>query len=92
MHDAAVLSERVGRVALLAELRDAMRHEGERSLIQFKLSHEASLLRQQAAGALHRLAELRGRTALAGVRADLGALQAALGRAEQLFAACDSPL
>ena len=92
VHDATVVAERVGRVALLAELRDAMRHEGERSFVRFKLSHEASLLKHASAGALRSLTELRTRLAVNGRAGELAALHAALARAERLFGICDSPL
>ena len=92
VHDATVVAERVGRVALLAELRDAMRHEGERSFVRFKMSHEASLLKHASAGALRSLTELRARLALNDRAGELAALHAALARAEQLFGICDSPL
>jgi hypothetical protein len=85
-----ILHERVGRVTLLAEIRDAMRHEGEKSLVQFKLSHEASLLKlvsSRARGTLSGL--LQGRT---GIEEGVARLDAAMARTEAVFAVCDSPM
>ena len=85
-----ILHERIGRVAMLAEIRDAMRHEGERSLVQFKLSHEASLLKLISSRARANLS-----TALEdrpGIGEGVARLREALARVQALFAACDSPM
>jgi hypothetical protein len=91
IQDATVLHERVGRAGVLAEIRDAVRHAGERSFVEFKLSHEASLLKDISAGVHGALKDL-----LAGVRAESAAeiarLRDAAARAEKLFAPCDSPM
>jgi hypothetical protein len=85
-----ILHERLGRTVMLAEIRDAMRHEGEKSLVQFKLSHEASLLRQISSRARSGLSEtLEGR---AGIAQGVAKLQDAIERAQALFAMCDSPM
>jgi hypothetical protein len=85
-----ILHERIGRVAMLAEIRDAMRHEGERSLVQFKLSHEASLLKLISSRTRANLSgALDGRP---GVEEGVARLREALARVQALFAACDSPM
>jgi hypothetical protein len=86
-----VLHERMGRVAQLAEIRDAMRHDGEKSLVQFKLSHEASLLKLVSSRASRGLEDLLlAQRGIAGPGPDR--LRQAVSRAEALFAACDSPM
>jgi hypothetical protein len=52
-----ILHERIGRVAMLAEIRDAMRHEGERSLVQFKRGRRGEAARGAGArpGAVRRV-------------------------------------
>jgi hypothetical protein len=85
-----VLSERIGRVAQLVEIRDAIRHPGEKSFVQFKLSHEASLLKLASSGARRGLEDLFSRRESAGEGP--ARLRDALARAEALFAACDSPM
>ena len=85
-----ILHERIGRVAQLAEIRDAMRHGGEKSFVQFKLSHEASLLRlvsSRARGALEAFLSRQERIG-EGPRK----LLEAIAGAQALFAACDSPM
>ena len=85
-----ILHERLGRVAMLAEIRDAMRHEGERSLVQFKLSHEASLLKLISSRARANLSgALAGRP---GIEEGVARLREALTRVQALFATCDSPM
>jgi len=85
-----ILHERIGRVAMLAEIRDAMRHEGERSLVQFKLSHEASLLKLISSRARANLSTaLENRP---GIEEGVARLREALARVQALFAACDSPM
>ena len=85
-----ILHERIGRVALLAEIRDAMRHEGEKSLVQFKLSHEASLLKLVSSRARRSLSDLlQGRP---GIEEGVARLHDAMARTEALCAVCDSPM
>ncbi len=85
-----VLHERIGRAGMLAEIRDAMRHEGEKSFVRFKLSHEASLLKLASSRAHDGVADvLAGRP---GIEQGVARLLAALARAESMFAACDSPM
>ena len=85
-----ILHERIGRVAMLAEIRDDMRHEGERSLVRFKLSHEASLLKLISSRAHAHLSEaLDGRP---GIEEGVARLREALARTQALFAICDSPM
>jgi len=91
VRDATVLHERLGRVALLAEVRDMMLHPGERSFLEFKLSHEASLLKEISTGAGRTLNELASAGG-AGASAELAALRDAVRRAEAIFASCDSPM
>lgn len=85
-----VLSERIGRVAQLVEIRDAMRHPGEKSFVQFKLSHEASLLKLASSGARRGLEDFFLRRESVGEGP--ARLRDAIARAEALFAACDSPM
>jgi hypothetical protein len=85
-----ILHERIGRVAQLAEIRDAMRHGGEKSFVQFKLSHEASLLKLASSGARRGLEDFFLRRESVGEGPSR--LRDALARAEALFAACDSPM
>ncbi|HEX2197590.1 MAG TPA: hypothetical protein VHG88_03070 [Burkholderiales bacterium] len=85
-----ILHERLGRTVMLAEIRDAMRHEGEKSLVQFKLSHEASLLKQISSRTQSSLSEtLEGR---AGIEEGVARLKDAIARTHALFAMCDSPM
>ena len=90
VQELVILHERIGRVALLIELRDAMRHEGEKSFVQFKLSHEASLLKLVSSRARANLGDLlAGRP---GIREGVARLREAIARAEAMFAMCDSPM
>jgi hypothetical protein len=85
-----ILHERIGRVAQLAEIRDAMRHGGEKSFVQFKLSHEASLLRlasSRAHGALEAFLSRQERIGEGPRR-----LLDAIAGAQALFGACESPM
>ncbi len=90
VRDATVLQERVSRAALLAEVRDMMRHPGERSFVEFKLSHEASVLREMSADARRTLSELLSGMHHAEVAEELAMLGHAINRAEAIFAICDS--
>jgi hypothetical protein len=86
-----VLHERMGRVAQLAEIRDAMRHDGEKSFVRFKLSHEASLLKLVSSRARRGLEDLLlSQRGIAGPGPDR--LRDAVSRTAALFAACDSPM
>jgi hypothetical protein len=90
VHELVVLHERLGRVAMLAEIRDAMRHDGERSFVQFKLSHEASVLKLASSRAHASVTgALSGRP---GIEEGVARLLEALAQAKSLFAACDSPV
>ena len=72
-------------------VRDMMLHPGERSFLEFKLSHEASLLKEISTGAGRTLNELASADG-AGARAEIAALRDAIRRAEAIFASCDSPV
>ena len=86
-----VLQERIGRAAQLAEIRDAMRHGGEKSFVQFKLSHEASQLKLASSRARRGLEDfMQSQRGIFG--AGPARLLEAIARAELLFAACDSPM
>lgn len=85
-----ILHERLGRVVLLVEIRDAMRHAGEKSFVQYKLSHEASLLKLVSSRARHGLDEFVAERPAIG-EGPLR-LRDAIARAEALFAMCDSPM
>ena len=92
VQDANVLQERVDRAAVLAEIRDMMRHPGERSFVEFKLSHEAGVLREISAGARRTLNELVSARNPAQVAEEVAMLHEAIKRAEAIFAICDSPM
>jgi hypothetical protein len=85
-----ILHERIGRVAQLVEIRDAMRHGGERSFVQFKLSHEAGLLKLVSSSARRGLEDFLAQQGTVGEGP--GRLRDAIAQAEALFAACDSPM
>jgi hypothetical protein len=86
-----LLQERLDRAGQLAEIRDAMRHGGEKSFVQFKLSHEASQLKLVSSRARRDVEDFL--LSPQGVSGDGPAkLREALQRAQLLFAACDSPM